>query len=167
MQLCEPTIQHAEVVSDVETTNNRMELLAVIEGLKRISLDRKIEIYTDSSYVERGLKRFLSRIKLYGYSPGLLFCMLPKSNVDLWRELWQTLEHLTVTVHRVRRNSNPQNEECDNLCKTAIESYESSGLECFDEAKQKRASRPASGQAKPSKPLGKLKPGQRRAELAD
>ncbi len=89
---------------EVGTTNNRMEMLAVIESLKYIHANHlqqsEINLYSDSNLVIQTLNQGWKR----------------KANVDLWEELDSLNEELNVTYNWVRgHNENKWNEECDRI----------------------------------------------------
>ena len=66
------------------TTNNRMELTAVIEGLKALNRRSRIEIHTDSQYVKNGMENWIHGWKKNGWKTA---AKQPVKNEDLWREL--------------------------------------------------------------------------------
>lgn len=98
------------------TTNNRMELLAVIEALKKIkTTDMPITVYSDSSYVVDAIeKNWISSWIKKGYKG--------KKNVDLWQELVPLLQKFKPKFVWVRgHNGHPENERCDALAVRAAE----------------------------------------------
>ena len=97
-----------------KTTNNRMELLAVIEALKKLTVKNlKVHIYTDSKYVANPIeKQWLQNWKKTGFKN--------KKNVDLWLEFLTLFEKHKIKFKWVKgHNNHPQNERCDNLAFTA------------------------------------------------
>ena len=97
-----------------KTTNNRMELLAVIEALKKLTVKNlKVHIYTDSKYVVNPIeKQWLQNWKKTGFKN--------KKNVDLWLEFLTLFEKHKIKFKWVKgHNNHPQNERCDNLAFTA------------------------------------------------
>lgn len=97
-----------------ETTNNRMELTAVIEGLKALNQKCRVDIYSDSKY-------FTDAVNL-GWAEswrrkGWMRNKKEKAlNPDLWEELLNLISEHEVTVHWVKgHNGNPENEECDRM----------------------------------------------------
>ena len=97
-----------------ETTNNRMELTAVIEGLKALNQKCRVDIYSDSKY-------FVDAVNL-GWAEswrrkGWMRNKKEKAlNPDLWEELLKLISEHEVTVHWVKgHNGNPENEECDRM----------------------------------------------------
>ena len=69
---------------EAQTTNNRMELTAVIEGLKALNRRSCIEIHTDSQYVKNGMESWIHGWKKNGWKTA---AKQPVKNEDLWREL--------------------------------------------------------------------------------
>jgi ribonuclease HI len=67
-----------------ETTNNRMELTAVIEALRALKRPCEVELYTDSQYVRRGITEWVGNWKKRGWTTT---DKKPVKNVDLWRTL--------------------------------------------------------------------------------
>ena len=95
------------------TTNNRMELTAVIEGLEALSRSSSVDLYSDSQYVLNGLKDWMEGWKKKGWKTA---AKKPVKNV----ELWQALDHLKskheIRFHWVRGHAgHPENERCDEL----------------------------------------------------
>jgi ribonuclease HI len=101
------------------TTNNRMELMAVIQALDVITNDCDIDIYVDSSYVTNGYnKKWIEGWKKRGWkkSDGK-----PVKNKDLWIALDKLLSFHNFTFHWVKgHNGHEYNEECDRLAVEAI-----------------------------------------------
>ena len=102
------------------TTNNRMELLAVIEGLKRLNESPlKVKVYTDSKYVaDAFVKNWVFGWERKGFKD--------RKNTDLWIALLKEYRKHEVSFHWVKGHSNhPQNERCDRL---AVEASHSNQL---------------------------------------
>ena len=103
-----------------QTTNNRMELLAVIRGLQELKQACEVTVYSDSKYIvdafEQGwvdswLKNNWKRGKKE-----------PVKNQDLWKELLRLMNNHKVRYEWVRgHNGHPQNERCDVLATTAAD----------------------------------------------
>lgn len=96
---------------ELETTNNRMELKAVIEGLRALSREVYIDIFTDSKYVMDGAMQWMAGWKAKGWSKkgGL-------KNVDLWQELDAELAKHKVNWQWVKGHSGVEgNERADAL----------------------------------------------------
>jgi ribonuclease HI len=103
-----------------ETTNNRMELMAVIEGLRALKRPSKVAIYTDSQYVQKGMTEWLRawKAKDFRMKGGKM-----RPNHDLWRELDALTQRHDVDWHWVRGHSgHPENERADALARGAIPS---------------------------------------------
>lgn len=96
-----------------ETTNNRMEMMAVIEGLRSLTRSSIVELYSDSQYVLKGLNEWLKGWKAKGWKTA---DKKPVKNQDLWIELDALKAKHSVTFHWVRgHNEHPENEECDRM----------------------------------------------------
>jgi ribonuclease HI len=107
-----------------ETTNNRMELTAVVRGLEALNRPTTVELVTDSVYVGRGLSEWLAKWKANGWRRGTKKKSAPVKNEDLWRELDQLLAKHRVTFTHVRGHSgHPENERCDTLAVAAYQKY--------------------------------------------
>ncbi len=101
-----------------QTTNNRMELIAVIEGLKSIKEDAKIEIITDSKYVKNGINQWIVNWKNNGWKTA---AKKPVKNKDLWQELDELVQNYSIEWKWVRGHSgHPGNEKADQLANEAI-----------------------------------------------
>ncbi|HSW44480.1 MAG TPA: ribonuclease HI [Phycisphaerae bacterium] len=100
------------------TTNNRMELTAAIEALKAIKEPCQVDFYTDSQYVQLGMRDWLPKWKASGWRRG----KKPVKNLDLWQTLDTEASRHKITWHWVRGHSdNPENERCDRLATQAID----------------------------------------------
>ncbi len=103
-----------------QTTNNQMELQAVIEGLKLLKSQSEVEVITDSSYVAKGSAEWLSGWKKNGWRRREGKAWKPVKNVELWQALDQLL-----ALHRVRftwikgHAGHAENERCDELAVAA------------------------------------------------
>ncbi len=99
------------------TTNNRMELLAAIEGLKALKKPSVVELYSDSQYVLNGLKDWIKGWKAKGWKTS---SKQPVKNQDLWQTLDALAQLHTVTFHWIRgHNEHPENERADKLAVAA------------------------------------------------
>lgn len=102
-----------------DTTNNRMELIAVIEGLRAITRASLVDIYSDSQYVLHGLEEWLDQWKARGWRTA---AKKPVKNEDLWRALDDLRGRHTLRFHWIRgHNEHPENERCDALAVAARE----------------------------------------------
>src|SRR5215471_7498663 len=73
--------------AELETTNNRMELAGVIEGLSAIKRPSRVEVVTDSQYVAKGIGEWLPNWKRQGWQRKEGRTFKPVSNVDLWQRI--------------------------------------------------------------------------------
>ena len=107
-----------------ETTNNRMELTAVIEGLSALLQPSRVELFTDSVYVGKGLSEWLPKWKDQGWRRREGKRLTEIKNEDLWRRLDGLLGTHQVTYHRVAGHSgHPENERCDRLAVAEYQKY--------------------------------------------
>jgi len=107
-----------------ETTNNRMELLAVIRGLGALNRPTHVQVVTDSTYVGRGFSEWLPKWKANGWQRREKGRWVPIKNEDLWRELDALLARHQVDFVHVRGHSgHPENERCDTLAVAAYQKY--------------------------------------------
>ena len=97
-----------------ETTNNRMELTAVIEGLKALKERCKVTVVTDSQYVANGIN--LGWAKSWKENNWRKKDRKPALNPELWDELLTLIDKHEVTVEWVRgHDGHPENERCDKM----------------------------------------------------
>jgi ribonuclease HI len=103
---------------EAETTNNRMEMMAVIVALESLMRPTCIEITTDSQYVKRGVTEWMSGWKRNGW---LTAGRKPVKNRDLWERLDGALTHHQVRWHWVRGHTgHAENERADRLANQGI-----------------------------------------------
>lgn len=96
--------------SEAYTTNNKMELKAVIEGLKAIKEPCKIELYSDSNYVVRGINEWLDGWVRKNFKNV--------KNPELWSEYLEHSKNHKITAFWVRgHDGHPENERCDELAR--------------------------------------------------
>ena len=101
------------------TTNNIMELMAVIESLKAISKPFQIEITTDSKYVKNGITSWIHNWKKNGWKTA---AKKPVKNKELWIELDQLISRHTISWEWVKGHAgNTHNEKADYLARRYIE----------------------------------------------
>ena len=100
------------------TTNNRMELLAVIVALERLKRPSRVTIYTDSQYVAKAINDgWLQGWIKRGWKKSN---RKPVENIDLWKRLLPLLDTHDVTFRWIRGHSEiPENERCDQLAVAA------------------------------------------------
>lgn len=95
------------------TTNNRMELTAVIEALSALKSHSRVAIHTDSEYVKNGITTWIHGWKARGWTTS---DRKPVKNVDLWQKLDALSRQHQVSWHWVRgHNGHPGNERADSL----------------------------------------------------
>lgn len=102
------------------TTNNQMELQAVISGLEALKSRSNVEVVTDSSYVAKGCEEWLAGWKTNGWRRREGKSWKPVKNVEYWQKLDQLLTHHKVRFTHVRGHmGHPENERCDELAVAA------------------------------------------------
>ena len=103
-----------------KTTNNRMELMAVIAGLEALNRPCEIELYSDSKYVVDAFNQhWIDGWLKKGWKRGK---NEPVKNVDLWKRLLKAKEPHQITFILVKgHDGHPQNERCDTLATTAAD----------------------------------------------
>ena len=107
---------------EAETTNNRMELTAVIEALKALKKSCEIVLCTDSRYVMDGVQQWLPNWKKNGWRTANK--KSPVKNIDLWQQLDSLLElHKIKWVWVKGHNGHPENERCDKLARDEAKAY--------------------------------------------
>ena len=113
-------IQREYSGSEEQTTNNRMEVTAVIEGLKRLKYPCIVNVYSDSAYtVNAFLNGWIYAWRKNGWKKADNKEVL---NVDLWEELYNLTKMHEVTFHKVAGHAdNVLNNRCDALARGAIE----------------------------------------------
>lgn len=105
-----------------ETTNNRMELQAVIEGLDTLKRPCRIELFTDSEYVRNGLMTWMAGWKKNNWIKSS--DKKPVKNVDLWKRLDELIAKHELKFTRVAGHSgHPENDRCDVLAVAAYQKY--------------------------------------------
>jgi ribonuclease HI len=101
-----------------DSTNNRMEMMAVIQGLKALKRGCRVTIYTDSTYVMKGITEWMDNWKRRGWKTA---AKKPVKNVDLWQELDATLTRHEAHWKWVKGHSGvPENERADELARLGI-----------------------------------------------
>ena len=106
---------------EANTTNNRMELLAVIEGLKTLTRPTSVELVSDSKYVLQGLEEWMPGWKKRGWKRKEGNQLKPVKNVELWQELdILTAKHQVRFTHVKGHAGHPENERCDQLARRGI-----------------------------------------------
>lgn len=102
------------------TTNNQMEIRAVIEGLKALREPCEVKLYTDSSYVANAINLWLDGWVKKGFKNV--------KNIPLWQEFLQVSKPHKITATWVKaHNGHPQNERCDTLAREAATKIKNEG----------------------------------------
>ena len=102
-----------------ETTNNRMELTAVIRALEALKRPCAVDLYTDSQYVQKGISEWVVNWKRRGWKTA---DRKPVKNVDLWLELDSLAAGHSIHWHWVRGHAgHPENERADQRANRGIE----------------------------------------------
>ncbi len=103
---------------DAQTTNNRMELTAVIEGLRLLKSACVVTVHTDSRYVMDGVTKYMPNWKRNGWKTA---DKKPVKNVDLWEQLDAEIKPHQVNWIWVKGHAgHPENERVDELARLAI-----------------------------------------------
>jgi ribonuclease HI len=107
--------------AEANTTNNRMELTGVIEGLSSLKRPCQVEVVTDSQYVAKGISEWLPKWKRQGWQRKEGRTFKPVSNVDLWQKIDSLLAiHKVRVTHVLGHRGHPENEACDRMAVEAI-----------------------------------------------
>jgi len=110
---------HEKVISgvDAHTTNNRMELMAAVSALQSLIGPCRVDFYTDSEYLHRGITEWLPDWRRRGWKRkgGRL------ANIDLWQELASRIAEHEITWHWVKAHAGNQfNNRVDELARGAM-----------------------------------------------
>ena len=101
-----------------ETTNNRMEMMAVIAALETLKRSCKIVLHTDSTYVMKGMTEWMPAWKARGWKTA---AKKPVKNVDLWQRMDEAVARHDIEWKWVKGHSGvPENERADELARNAI-----------------------------------------------
>jgi len=104
--------------SEADTTNNRMEMMAVIEALRALSKPCTIDLYTDSVYVKDGVTKWMDGWKAKGWKTA---SKKPVKNQDLWERIDSEIQRHTINWHWVKGHAgHPDNERADELARAGI-----------------------------------------------
>jgi ribonuclease HI len=112
--------RHEKTLSGAErdTTNNRMELTAAVEALKALNQPCRVDFYTDSEYLRRGITEWLKNWKSRGWKTA---GKKPVKNQDLWGALDEAIQPHQIEWHWVRGHAGQrENERVDQLARRAI-----------------------------------------------
>ena len=107
---------------EVQTTNNRMEMMGAIAALEALKEPCKVKLFSDSRYVVDGIdKGWAKKWQANGWRRNKRD---PALNVDLWQRMLDVLEKHDATFLWVKGHAgNPENERCDTLARMAIPQY--------------------------------------------
>ncbi|AUX61271.1 ribonuclease HI [Simonsiella muelleri] len=104
---------------ETHTTNNRMELTAIIAGLSTLTRPCEVVICTDSQYVKNGMESWIHSWKRNGWQTA---SKKPVKNEDLWKQLDEQVKRHQVTWTWVKGHSgHPENERADALANLGVE----------------------------------------------
>jgi len=105
--------------AEAQTTNNRMELMAAIQGLESLTRPCQVRVTTDSKYVQQGIQEWLANWKRRGWKTA---ARKPVKNVDLWQRLDEATAGHDIEWAWVKGHSgHPENERADELANKAID----------------------------------------------
>lgn len=137
---------------DTEATNNRMELMGAIQALTHSSHEEKLEIWTDSSYVQKGITEWIEGWKKKGWKTA---SKKPVANQDLWQQLDKLCQQRDVDWHWVKGHAgHAGNEKADELANLGVTS--NSGHSSM--IKESVAQRPVINESDAPKKKGRIAP---------
>jgi ribonuclease HI len=103
---------------EAHTTNNRMELMAAISALEALKRPCKVDLHTDSQYLQNGISTWIKSWKRNGWRTA---DKKPVKNIDLWQRLDAAIAHHEVKWHWVKgHDGHAMNERADELARSAI-----------------------------------------------
>jgi ribonuclease HI len=106
--------------SERSTTNNRMEITAAVMAFRALKEPCRVDIYTDSEYLKKGITEWIHNWKKLGWRRGAAGKTRPLANADLWQELDDIISRHQVSWHWVRGHAgHPENERVDQLASRA------------------------------------------------
>jgi ribonuclease HI len=106
---------------EFDTTNNRMELQAAIEGLRALKYPCDVDVFTDSQYVRGGILGWIESWKKNNWKTS---GKKPVKNEDLWRELDKEVQRHDVIWHWVKgHDGNVDNERADELARQGMQPF--------------------------------------------
>lgn len=107
-----------------DTTNNRMEMQAVVEGLNALTRASMVTVYTDSQYVQKGITEWIKGWKARGWKTA---AKKPVKNAELWVELDEAQARHSVKWQWVKGHAgHPENERVDDLARWEAEKFQRS-----------------------------------------
>lgn len=99
---------------EAETTNNRMEMMAVIKALKALKTRCRVDLYTDSTYVQKGVSEWMAGWKAKNWPKKI-------KNQDLWKQIDSLTAQHDIVFHWVKGHAgHPENERADELARRGI-----------------------------------------------
>jgi len=103
---------------EANTTNNRMEIMAVIRALKTINVENEITVFTDSTYVQKGINEWIAKWKINGWRTSN---KKEVKNKDLWVQLDNLTSQLKINWVWVKGHSgHPGNDRADYLANKGV-----------------------------------------------
>ncbi|MDF1847667.1 MAG: ribonuclease HI [Parvibaculaceae bacterium] len=106
---------------EVETTNNRMEMLAAVQAFQALKKPTKVRLHTDSTYLKDGITKWINNWKRNGWRTA---AKKPVKNADLWQLLEEVMKPHDVEWHWVKGHSgHPENERADELARQGMAPY--------------------------------------------
>lgn len=124
-------LRHGESEKEIfghvpDTTNNQMEMTAALRALESLKSPCRVDLYTDSQYVRRGMVEWVQSWKARGWKTA---DRKPVANRELWEELLAAAAPHTINWHWVRgHDGHPENERVDVLANTAARNRNQSGV---------------------------------------
>ena len=104
---------------ELDTTNNRMEMMAAISALESLKRPVKIDLHTDSTYLRDGITRWIHGWKRNGWKTA---AKKPVKNIDLWQRLEAAMASHDIEWHWVRGHTgHPENERADELARLGLQ----------------------------------------------
>jgi ribonuclease HI len=101
-----------------QTTNNRMELTAVVEALRSLKEPCRVTLYTDSKYLKDGITSWIRTWKRNGWKTS---AKQPVKNQDIWQALDEVVQKHEIEWRWIKGHTgHPENERCDELARKAI-----------------------------------------------
>lgn len=109
--------------ADNSTTNNRMEITAAVRALSALKEPCRVDLYTDSEYLKKGITEWIHNWKKLGWRRGSPGKTKPLANADLWQELDRAASQHQIRWRWIRGHSGqPENERVDRLAVKALNS---------------------------------------------
>ena len=109
---------------EASTTNNRMELTAVIRALETLKRACEVELYTDSQYVKNGIEQWIHAWKRNGWKTA---DKKPVKNAELWQRLDTARQRHDIEWHWVKGHAgHPENERADELARLGMSEFKRS-----------------------------------------